>query len=81
MKKFLKITFLTAAMMMVLSRVVFAYVDPGAVTNIIAVIGAVVIAAGASVGIFWKKIKAGMDKKKVENAEKKIEREAAKRGK
>lgn len=84
MKKFLRNTGVFAAYFLLtsimLSTVAYAaYVDPSVTAPIIQVLAGVVIAAGAAIGIFWKKIKNAFTKKKYQNIEKNIEKKAAQR--
>lgn len=65
--------------MLLLSRTAFAYIDPSATAPIIQVVAGVLIAAGAAIGIFWKKIRNAFNKKRYENIEKNIEKRAAQR--
>lgn len=79
MKKIMPIAYFTICTMLLLSRTAFAYIDPSASSVIIQVVAGVLIAAGAAIGIFWKKIKNAFNKKKYQNIEKNIEKKAAKR--
>lgn len=84
MKKFLRNTGVFAAYFLLTSVMLStvahaAYVDPSVTAPIIQVLAGVVIAAGAAIGIFWKKIKNAFTKKKYQNIEKNIEKKAAQR--
>ncbi len=63
MKKILKLTYLTAAVALLLSSYAFAYLDPATLTYVIQIVAGVVIAGGAAVGIFWKRIRLFFKKK------------------
>ena len=45
-------------------KMLFAYIDPSSMTYLIQIIAGVVIAAGAGIGFYWKRIKRSMQKKK-----------------
>jgi len=60
-------------------RVSPAYLDPGAVTYIVSGIAAIVITAGAAVGVFRKKIRLALTKRKTERLERKLTRQADKK--
>ncbi len=80
MKRIIPIAYFTLCLMLLLSRTAFAYIDPSATAPIIQVVGGVLIAAGATIAIFWKKIKNAFNKNKYKSIEKNIEKKAAKRG-
>ncbi len=79
MKRVTPIIYFTVCIMLLLARTAFAYIDPSVTAPIIQVVAGVLIAAGAAVGIFWKKIKNAFKKKKYENIEKNIKKQAAQR--
>jgi len=57
MKKVLSFLFFFACAMVMCMTYAFAYIDPSAMTYIIQIIAGVVIAAGAAVGFYWRRIK------------------------
>lgn len=59
----------------------YAYIDPATTTYLIQIVAGVFIAAGATIGIFWKKIKRYFRTKKMEHLEKKLSKEAEKKNK
>jgi phosphotransferase system glucose/maltose/N-acetylglucosamine-specific IIC component len=48
---------------------IFAYIDPSSMTYLIQVLAGVVIAAGAGIGFYWKRIRRSIRKKKREKEE------------
>ncbi len=54
----------------------YAYIDPATTSYLIQIVAGVVIAAGATVGIFWKKIKLSFRRKRMEHLEKKKKKKA-----
>lgn len=48
------------------------YIDPSVTSYIIQIIAGLVITCGVVVGAFWGKIKAAIQKKKIERMEKKL---------
>ena len=60
-------------------RISPAYLDPGAVTYIVSGIAAIVITAGAAVGIFRKKIRMFFTKRRTERLERRLTRQADKK--
>ena len=64
MKKILAfLVFFLLAMLMCMSTAL-AYIDPSAMTYIIQIIAGVVIAAGAALGFYWRRIKRAVSKRK-----------------
>ena len=64
MKKLLAfLTFFALAMLMCMSTAL-AYIDPSAMTYLIQIIAGVVIAAGAALGFYWRRIKRALSKRK-----------------
>ena len=64
MKKLLAfIAFFVLSMLMCMSTA-FAYIDPSAMTYIIQIVAGVVIAAGAALGFYWRRIKRAVSKRK-----------------
>lgn len=69
MKKiFAFLAFFALAMVMFI-QTAFAYIDPSAMTFIIQIIAGVVIAAGAAVGFYWRRLKRAVSKRKHKNDE------------
>lgn len=58
---------------------VYAYIDPATSSYVIQIVAGIVIAAGATVGIFWKKIKLFFKEQKIKRLEKKLTAEAEKK--
>lgn len=64
MKKLLAfLAFFTLAMLTCMSTAL-AYIDPSAMTYLIQIIAGVVIAAGAALGFYWRRIKRALSKRK-----------------
>lgn len=64
MKKIISfLFFLVCAMVMCVSYAA-AYIDPGAMTYIIQIVAGVVIAAGAAIGFYWRRLKRALTRKK-----------------
>ena len=78
-KNFLKYTYFTAAFSMLFSFPSYAYIDPATTSYLIQIVAGVVIAAGATVGIFWKKIKLTFKQKKMEHLEQNLKKKAEKK--
>lgn len=55
------------------------YLDPGLGSMLIQIIGAVVVSAGVLLGVFWKKITAFFQTKKIAHMEKKLKAQAEKK--
>ena len=69
MKKLLAfIAFFVLAMLMCMSTAL-AYIDPSAMTYVIQIIAGVVIAAGAALGFYWRRIKRALSKRKNQEEE------------
>lgn len=79
MKKMMKLLFVMVMMTIVLMQNAYAYLDPATTTYIIQIAAGIVIALGASVGIFWKRIRLFFRKRKMQAMERKISEEAKKR--
>lgn len=73
-KLFVKILF-AFGLMLTFSTTAFAYLDPSVMTYTIQVVAGVVVAAGAVIGIYWRKAKKKVqDKLGInENAHKEVE--------
>ena len=52
-----------------------AYIDPSAMTYLIQIVAGVVIAAGAAVGFYWRRIKRAISKRKNKEEEEEYEEE------
>lgn len=83
MKKFtaLKFTYFFTLFTLFFGMTAYAYIDPATTTYLIQIVAGVFIAAGATVGIFWKKIKLFFRRKKMENLEKSLKKKAEKKEK
>lgn len=77
-KTFFKFTYFFFAFSLLFSITSFAYIDPATTSYLIQIVAGVVIAAGATVGIFWKKIKMSFRRKKMERLEKSLKKKADK---
>lgn len=77
-KTFFKFTYFFLAFSMMFSMISFAYIDPATTSYLIQIVAGVVIAAGATVGVFWKKIKINLRKKKMEHLEKSLKKKVDK---
>lgn len=77
MKTVLKYTYFTLCFLMIFSTSACAYLDPSVMTYTIQVIAGVAVAAGAVIGVLWRKAKRKVqDKLGIdENANKEIEAE------
>ena len=64
-----------------IARPAYAYIDPATSSYIIQVIAGIVIACGAAIGIFWKKIRLFFRNLKMKNLEKKLTAQAEKQEK
>lgn len=64
MKKLLVFLAFFALAMVMCMVTALAYIDPSAMTFLIQVIAGVVIAAGAAVGFYWRRIKRFFSKRK-----------------
>ena len=75
MSKFIVRAFLAIGLMLTFSITAFAYIDPSVMTYSIQIIAGVVVAAGAVIGIYWRKAKKKVqDKLGIdENANKTVE--------
>ncbi|MBS5724550.1 MAG: hypothetical protein KHW59_02080 [Clostridiales bacterium] len=60
------LTFFVLSMMLCITYAM-AYIDPSAMTYIIQIVAGVVIAAGAAVGFYWRRIKRAVRRKKSKN--------------
>lgn len=80
-KTALKFTYFFTLFTLVFGMTSYAYIDPATTTYLIQIVAGVFIAAGATVGIFWKKIKLSIRNKKMERLEKKLTKEAEKKDK
>lgn len=58
------------------TRTAQAYIDPATTSYVIQIVAGVVIACGAAVGVFWKKIKLAFSKRKLERLESKLKKQA-----
>lgn len=77
-KTCLKFGYFFLAFSMMFSMTALAYIDPATTSYLIQIVAGVVIAAGATVGIFWKKIKMSFRKKKMERLEQSLKKKAEK---
>lgn len=77
-KNFLKYAYFTTAFSMLFSFPSYAYIDPATTSYLIQIVAGVVIAAGATLGIFWKKIKLAFKRKKMEHLEQSLKKKAEK---
>ena len=63
MKKVLSFLFFFLCAMVMCISYDAAYIDPSAVTYIVQAVAAVVIAAGAALGFYWRRIKRAVKRK------------------
>lgn len=77
----LKLTYFFILFMPFFSIPAYAYIDPATTTYLIQIVAGIFIAAGATIGIFWKKIKLFLRTKKMDRLEKKLIKEAEKKEK
>ena len=77
MKRFAKYIYLTVCVVLMLSTYANAYIDPSVMTYTIQAIAGVAIAAGAVIGIAWRRAKKKVQKKLGidENSKKEVEDE------
>ncbi|MCD7999287.1 MAG: hypothetical protein LUH21_18895 [Clostridiales bacterium] len=78
---FLKFTYFFALFSLLFHVPAYAYIDPATTTYLIQIVAGIFIAAGATIGIFWKKIKLFFRTKKMDRLEKKLTKEAEKKEK
>ncbi len=64
MKKLLAFLAFFALAMVMFLQTAFAYIDPSAATFIFQILVGVVIAAGAAVGFYWRRLKRAVSRKK-----------------
>ena len=64
MKKLLTFLAFFALAMLMCMQTALAYIDPSAMTFIIQIIAGVVIAAGAAIGFYWRRLKRAVSKRK-----------------
>ena len=64
MKKVLSFLFFFLCAMVMCISYAAAYIDPSAVTYIVQAVAAIVFAAGAAIGFYWRRIKRALKKKK-----------------
>lgn len=64
MKKLLAFLAFFALAMVMFLQTAFAYIDPSAMTFILQILVGVVIAAGAAVGFYWRRLKRAVSRKK-----------------
>ena len=64
MKKALSFLFFFVCAMVMCISYAAAYIDPSAVSYIIQAVAAIVIAAGAALGFYWRRIKRAISKRK-----------------
>ena len=71
-----------SVLMMVMSEIkAYAYIDPATTSYLIQILAGVLIAAGATLGIFWKKIRYYFKEQSIKRLEKKLTKEAEKKQK
>lgn len=68
MKKLLQAIYLLVCTAVMLSITAAAYLDPATLTYVIQIVAGALIAGGAVIGIYWKKIKRFFKKKKSKTA-------------
>lgn len=79
MKNGIKFTYFFLCCMALFSFTVYAYIDPATTSYLIQIVAGVFIAAGATIGIFWKRIKRYFREKKIEHLEKSLSKKADKK--
>lgn len=77
----LKFTYFFTLFTLLFGMTAYAYIDPATTTYLIQIVAGIFIAAGATIGIFWKKIKLFFRNKKMDRLEKKLTKEADKKEK
>lgn len=75
MKKLFRYVYFTACMALALCMNASAYLDPSVMTYTIQVVAGVLVAAGAVIGVYWRKAKKKVQNKLGidENAKKEVE--------
>lgn len=68
-KKIALFTFFFVMAMVMFTVTAFAYIDPSSVTFIVQVVAGIVVAAGAAVGFYWRRITRWFKKKFGKNNE------------
>lgn len=77
-KSTLKFLYFFTCFTFLFSMVSYAYIDPATTTYLIQIVAGIFIAAGATIGIFWKKIRLYFRTKKMERLEKQLTKKAEK---
>lgn len=63
MKKYLRILYVTLGLSVALSVNAYAYLDPSVMTYTIQVVAGIIVAAGAVIGIYWRRAKKKVQEK------------------
>lgn len=71
-----KFTYFFLCFTLMFSITAHAYIDPATTSYLIQIVAGIVIAAGATVGIFWKKIKLQFRQKRMEHLEHSLKKKA-----
>lgn len=79
--KYLLTSVCAMTLLLAIASPAYAYIDPATTSYVIQIITGVVIACGAAVGIFWKKIRLFFRDKKMKSMEKKIAADAERKHK
>lgn len=77
----LKFTYFFTLFTLLFGMTAYAYIDPATTTYLIQIVAGVFIAAGATIGIFWKRIKRFIRRKRMEHLEKALTKKAQKKEK
>lgn len=77
----LKFTYFFTLFTLLFGMTSYAYIDPATTTYLIQIVAGIFIAAGATIGIFWKKIRLFFRTQKMDRLEKKLTKEADKKDK
>ena len=75
----LKFTYFFTLFTLLFGMTAYAYIDPATTTYLIQIVAGIFIAAGATIGIFWKKIRLFFRTKRMERLEKKLTRDMEKK--
>lgn len=73
MKKALRFIYFSICANMLLTTYAGAYIDPSTMTYLIQIIAGVLIAAGATAGIVWHKLKRAVKKNKADKSQSTVE--------
>ena len=77
----MKLLYFVLCFLFFISTSALAYIDPASTSYIVQIVAGIFIAGGATIGIYWQKIKLFFQKRKVERLQTKIQKEATEKPK